>query len=99
MKAEIPPWPREGSVTAINTATFPTEAFVMKFFEPFRTQLPFSRTAVRIASRSAEAVVLIALILPPLPPPSCRPHSSPCHPEPFDFAQDKLREGSRFFLT
>ena len=35
-----------GSVTAINTATFPTEAFVMKFFEPFRTQLPFSRTAV-----------------------------------------------------
>ena len=34
------------SVTAISTASAPTEAFVMKFFEPFSTQSSPSRTAV-----------------------------------------------------
>ncbi len=46
MKAEIPLLPLDRSVTAMSTATRPTEAFVMKFFEPFRTQVSPSRTAV-----------------------------------------------------
>ena len=45
-KAEIPWRPRVRSVTAMRTATSPTEALVMKFFEPFRTQESPSRTAV-----------------------------------------------------
>ena len=46
MKEEIPSCPFDGSVTAIRTATPPTEAFVMKFLEPFKTQPPASRRAV-----------------------------------------------------
>ena len=46
MKAEMPLLPLDRSVTAMSTATRPTEALVMKFFEPFRTQVSPSRTAV-----------------------------------------------------
>jgi hypothetical protein len=40
------------SVTAIRTATPPTDAFVMKFFEPFRTQPSPSRTPVDLVRPS-----------------------------------------------
>ena len=46
MNAEMPRLLFARSVTAMRTATPPTDAFVMKFFEPFRTQSPPSRTAV-----------------------------------------------------
>ena len=46
MKAEMPRFPLARSVTAIRMATAPTDAFVMKFFEPFSTHWLPSRTAV-----------------------------------------------------
>ena len=54
-KAEMPSWPAARSVTAIRTATPPTEAFVMKFFEPFRTQSSPSRTAVVLRAARVRA--------------------------------------------
>ena len=45
-KAEMPWVPAVLSVTAIRTAVSPTEPWVMKFFEPFRTHSFPSRTAV-----------------------------------------------------
>ena len=68
--AEMPRRPAVLSVTAMSTATSPTEPCVMKFFEPFRTHVSPSRTAV--------------VFVPPLSLPasgSVRPHaprSLPC---------------------
>ena len=46
MKEEIPWRPAERLVTAMRTATCATEAFVVKFFDPFNTQESPSATAV-----------------------------------------------------
>src|SRR5262249_58962713 len=45
-RGERPFSPCKGPVTARRTARLPDDAFVMNFFEPFRTQTSPSRTAV-----------------------------------------------------
>src|SRR6266508_718906 len=70
MKEEIPPCPLAGSVTAIRTATPPTDALVMKFFEPFKTQPARSRTAVDLVPPESEPASA-----------SVRPHAASQSPE------------------
>ena len=48
--------------------------------------------AVRVLRPPIPLEVLVAP--PPLPAGEGRGEGGPCHPEPFDFAQDRLREGS-----
>ena len=65
-KAEIPFFPRVGSVTAKTTVRSATEPWVVKVFEPFRTQppLPSERAVVRVPPASLPAVGSVRLQAP-----------------------------------